>query len=496
MKLLTTACIMLSIMGGVVLPQPNLTNLKTEVQPYYGTVKVNATTFPDEEFRRLVLNHYSTGDELNEMVKNPEIYFDCNEYDIQDFSGIEYFTDVEFLKINGYKHETLDLTGLHSSATTFGLDANNQPYYISLDLEVTVINSPNVSKVVTGENTGNKITLLMNGVKTDTLDVSGVPMMKDFINVNSSITSLYIKHDQPLVRFLMMGVPNLTTIHGRVNAEEIILADMPLATLNFRPERLYTLDLINTNISDVNLLAHAVHLEWLLIGGNQFKYLNLPDLVSGRVDYHDYSGAVYAYPLMDYLFVDSEFEGVEPINVKANKVAYVAQKTSEGYVVSTEGINMDNVLLPEDSKWTIEGSNFVSKAQELPPLNYYYKLVEPFAETDSLCFDNSHAPSEFDAAYPGEEQLRNTHMYVMSELTVKEDITKPDPQPEPEPKPEPETKPEPDPIVDPNPVPKEEPAVAPENNNGPATGDTTSVFGMFILLAGATTVLAKKKKHQ
>ena len=79
--------------------------------PPSGSVVIDETTFPDENFRNFVKNHYGAGGILTETQIANVKTMDVSCQNICNLKGIEYFTYLENLNCEFNKLATLDVKG-------------------------------------------------------------------------------------------------------------------------------------------------------------------------------------------------------------------------------------------------------------------------------------------------------------------------------------------------------------------------------------------------
>ncbi|MFA9378870.1 MAG: DUF5722 domain-containing protein [Lachnotalea sp.] len=116
-------------------------------------IEISKEFFPDEIFRTYITNHYDIDE--NQKLSQDEISqvenIDVSNMDIEDLSGIEYFTNIEYLYCNDNKLQSLNLNSLvnmtvlncsynhltsidlSKCSSLISLDSSNNAFAISLD---------------------------------------------------------------------------------------------------------------------------------------------------------------------------------------------------------------------------------------------------------------------------------------------------------------------------------------------------------------------------
>lgn len=87
------------------------------IEPQPVGIKIDSKTFPDENFREMVIGEFSDEDDVLTAEEIAEVKEISVSGEIANIKGIEYFTALENLMVNDTQLRTLDLSGLQSLKT-------------------------------------------------------------------------------------------------------------------------------------------------------------------------------------------------------------------------------------------------------------------------------------------------------------------------------------------------------------------------------------------
>ncbi|MCR4670661.1 MAG: S-layer homology domain-containing protein [Saccharofermentans sp.] len=175
-------------------------------------VKIDAAHFPDNYFRQIVKdnfdldkNIYLTGDEVCEATG---LYLDLieNGTNIQDLTGIEYFTDAERIQLIGGKLKTVDLSKLTKlksliirSNSLKSIDLSNNK-----ELEILYLENNDLTELDISHNTKlESLSCSNNGLTA--LDISNNPLIKFLYCYDNQITQLDLGKNKNLLKAVKEG---------------------------------------------------------------------------------------------------------------------------------------------------------------------------------------------------------------------------------------------------------------------------------------------------
>lgn len=176
------------------------TNIKDDTSD----LEISEKIFPDEIFRTFVTNHFDT--DKNKILSSDEISkienIDVSNMGIEDLTGIEYFTNVNYLYCSGNKLKTLNLNKL-TNMTVLNCSFN---YLTELDLS-------NCSSLISFECKNNALPVTLD--ENDTFDFSTI---KGFSIQNASNWSKNVTIDDTKLSLSKDATSKLITYDYLVSA--------------------------------------------------------------------------------------------------------------------------------------------------------------------------------------------------------------------------------------------------------------------------------------
>lgn len=202
-------------------------------------LEITKEIFPDEIFRKYIISHFDTN--KNEKLSSSEISkienVDVSNMGIEDLTGIEYFTNINYLYCNGNKLKTLNLSkltnmtvldcsynnlssiDLSKCASLISLECKNNSFAISLDennsFDLSTVKDFNLENA-------------SNWSSNVTIEASKLTLSKDsttkFITYDYFINAPLI--DDTYIKFTMMAAPN--------NLEDVEINEMTFTDSAFR----------------------------------------------------------------------------------------------------------------------------------------------------------------------------------------------------------------------------------------------------------------------
>lgn len=192
-------------------------------------VGVNEETFPDAEFRALVLDELDTdGDEyLSEEEIAAVMRWSCSYKSISDLTGLEYFTELMYFGCAGNELEYLDVSAntklielfcSYNNLTALNVSGNTELTQLSCDSnELTSLDVSKNTKLETLDCSGNALTSLNVGNNTQlrtlscsrnnltTLDLSGNRALQGLACEDNGLTALDVSACTELTSLLCGG---------------------------------------------------------------------------------------------------------------------------------------------------------------------------------------------------------------------------------------------------------------------------------------------------
>ena len=237
-------------------------------QSNFSEIEINQTTFPDTNFRTWLLDKKNlNGAGMDGKLTQKEIEtvtkIDVSEQNIQDLTGIEYFTSLEYLKCNTNRLTALDVS--HNVALQELYCSNNQ--LTQLDLS----NNPDLKRFYCATNFLNSLNIKncsklqsLNCEKNrlTQLDLSGNPELIQLYSRHNYLTQLDVSHNLKL-KFIETFDNQLTSF------DCTMLTDLEFLHIDYN--NLTTLDMSkNPNLEGNGFVAANNHLEKLTLP-------NIPD---------------------------------------------------------------------------------------------------------------------------------------------------------------------------------------------------------------------------
>ncbi len=234
-----------------------------------GDVLINATNFPDVNFRNYVSRNFDT--DANGILSTSELEavleIQANDRNIASLKGEEFFTKLKALYV--YHNE---LTQLNVSKNT--------------ELKTLSCYSNQLTALDVGQNTA-LISLDCGDNKLTKLDVSHNPELESFYCTNNQLTTLDVSHNTKLAYFFC-NTNHLEKLDVSSNLAliEVDCSRNDFSSLDFRNNKQlkildcsYNLDLTslecsNCSITDLNVF-NCTALDHLLCGGNALTELDL-----------------------------------------------------------------------------------------------------------------------------------------------------------------------------------------------------------------------------
>ncbi len=165
---------------------------------------INASNFPDENFRKYVSDHFDTDHDetLSDSERNSVIEIDCSESSISDLKGIEYFTQLTNLNCAGNQLSNVDVRK-NTQLTFFNCGGNK---LTSLD----VSQNTQLAALVCAGNQLTRLDIGENAQLTDlwceynqltSLDVSNNPQLTSLECSDNQLSSLDVRKNTQLTYF-------------------------------------------------------------------------------------------------------------------------------------------------------------------------------------------------------------------------------------------------------------------------------------------------------
>jgi hypothetical protein len=373
-----TAAVAVSAVALAKLPALRADESKVYVENSYavpsGEVAINATNFPDANFRTYVSRFdtdKSGGLSTSEIESVDEI--DCSEKNISDLKGIEYFTAL------------LDLDCSYNQLTSLDVRSNTQLIYLCC-------NYNQLTTLVVSKNTALEYLVCDNNQLT-TLDTSKNTELEELQCDNNQLTSLDVSKNMVL-RELICDDNQLTTLNVSKNTalEWLECGCNELAYLDVsKNTELYGLYCWRNQLTSLDV-ARNKNLYYLACQGNQIKKLdihlcpNLVDLTTTKARRErktdsyvfycygsSYDGNYLAYDKSVTLITKGpsvgKVTGLKALSAGRNKVklTWNAVDGAEGYLVYAQ----------KDKKYgyvgmTTQGTTFTDTKALDTDYNYYW----------------------------------------------------------------------------------------------------------------------------
>ena len=244
-----------------------------------GDVAIDATNFPDENFRDYVKKKFDkdnsgalSQDELDDVSS-----INIMEMNISSVKGIEYFSNL--LSFEGYRNKLTELDISHNPALTYVGCGDNQ--LTALDIS----HNPALTHVGCR---GNQLTALdishnpaLTKVSCDynqltALDLSHNPALEYFTCDNNQLKELDISHNPALIEFFCNN-NQLTAldISNNPTLTQVRCSDNQLTALDISNNPALTnVDCDNNQLTALDI-SHNPALEYFYCGNNQLKELDL-----------------------------------------------------------------------------------------------------------------------------------------------------------------------------------------------------------------------------
>lgn len=233
------------------------------------SITAQIVNIPDANFKAYLLGeptiNINTDGEI--QVSEATAYtgdIDCSDYNIADFTGIEAFTSVPKVYIDGNLHTSLDVTGM---TALWKLESDDSDSLAS----VTFSNNPNLSW------------LNFNNCNLSNLDVSVLPALEILHMHSNSITAIDLSNN-PNLLLLDAGSNNLTSLDLSNN---VWLSD------------LYTI--WNTSLQELDL-SNNPSLGYLQLSYCNLVYLNVAN--GNNTNLSDSDFRCNGNSNLDYICVD------------------------------------------------------------------------------------------------------------------------------------------------------------------------------------------------
>ena len=229
----------------------------TSRQPYDRLIPVNERTFPDKNFRQIVID--GLGNLLTEEILSKSYRFRINQRLIYDLTGIEYFTEMEELSCYSNYLTSLDLSK-NTKLKYLNCDGNN---FTSLDL------SKNTKlKELSCAYTDLTSLDLSKNTDLEVLDCSHMYNLTDLdVSKNTALTTLVCPEND----FTSLDVSMNTKL------ETLDCSDNKITSLDLSKNvKLKTLTCQNNEITDLDLSKNIL-LEELDCNYNQLETLYFPN---------------------------------------------------------------------------------------------------------------------------------------------------------------------------------------------------------------------------
>ena len=225
-------------------------------------LRISAANFPDESFRTVVANAFDTDQSgwLTDAELAAVDSFGTEDTDYTTVHGMEYFTEITFLMLDGAP-----------SLTSLDLSANTKLTHVEVfDNALTELNLNNLSQLVELDCDGNALT---------SLDVSPFDMTK-LLCYNNPMASLTLGNQPELGRLFCYGTELITLdLHGCPLLVNCVVNGTRTVTANYVE---YKID--NTNILRVDASTELIYPGALPIDAEHFPDAVFRSYVSSYID--------------------------------------------------------------------------------------------------------------------------------------------------------------------------------------------------------------------
>lgn len=173
-------------------------------------VPINETTFPDPEFRRCILNNYDEGKDgfLSDKEIQKQTMIWLSYANIQDITGIEYFTNLSTLHISGNQLSYIDLSN-NQNLESFSISSNEKPCVLDISKNYKL------KSLYCAYNQFTNLDL-SNNVQLTTLDCRNNQLSNVNIKNNYALTNIYCENNK-LTSLDLTGCPKITRYINAMN---------------------------------------------------------------------------------------------------------------------------------------------------------------------------------------------------------------------------------------------------------------------------------------
>lgn len=338
---------------------------------------INSEHFPDNAFRRYILNEVDQDKDgfLDEKEIGQAVKFELEEMDIQSLKGIEYFTSLTLLDVRANGLEELDV----SSNTKLkeldcfdnmlvSLNLGELPYletlygYSNCLQSVDLSGCPNLVEFSFDYNEISEIDVSSN-TKLDAIQMSNNPLTKldvsncpelTFISVdNTLITSLDLSHNTKLDTLYCESCKiKSLDVSNNPHLASIICEDNPIKSLDVSnlPE-LFLLCCGNTKISSIDV-SNSPKLSILYVDGLHLKDIDLSkntELVTFVFDDNDFTSLDLTH-CHELFIVSGENGKLESLDVSGTPITELYCQNNAISDLGVKGCTDLNILLCNDNK--------------------------------------------------------------------------------------------------------------------------------------------------
>ena len=317
-------------------------------------ILINEINFPDENFRNYIKKYdlNSDGclsiDEINAVTKIEiqagEAYNDGLYIEYKSLKGIEYFTQLRLLTLEGTHVIELDLSRnllleelkCHSNTLRILDLSNNQ------ELQTLSVFDDNLESIRVNNNPKLKA-VEIHSLKLEELDISGSPLIQSFSCAGLKQTTYPDGSLRPYKKFPLSSLK----LHPEVKPNQFFCSDTKLKELYLNTERLTQLDASNCELEKLTLKPGNRFFNKFKIGGNRLPFLNLEEIVRIR-DFVPEEQSVSAY------YTQGEGSNLWSVDMKqlieekdVDRVEFIETENSNDYNLQNGILVLDN--LPEDN---------------------------------------------------------------------------------------------------------------------------------------------------
>ncbi len=264
---------------------------------------INASNFPDENFRKYVSDHFDTDHDeiLSDSERKSVIEIDCSELSISNLKGIEYFTELEVLKCNRNELTALDvsknilLTNLlciSNQLTSLDISENAQLTRLSCgDNQLTSLDISKNTQLISLGCFENQLT---------SLDVGKNAQLTSLICYSNQLTSLDVSKNTQLTSLFCYD-NQLNNLDVSMNTQLVtLLCDKnQLTNLDVsKNTQLTSLDCSNNQLTILDVSKNT-QLTWLECNINRLSELDISECpllieVFGKDAYNDQNGKYHS----------------------------------------------------------------------------------------------------------------------------------------------------------------------------------------------------------